>query len=474
MSLLKPTRVLHACLVTTLSFISMLFIVTYTSPIEDDIIETGILTINTYPLFGSALNIGGLFGSLIAGPVSEWLGIKTSLIIFSQLGTLGGFLLVLAHNGVSMIAARFIIGIYTSLCIAVVPLYNAEIAPESTRKFFGGIIGLAIRLGMLLSYTLGIWIGYRWLAVIYLVMVVFMNLNLVFLPESPKWLRNKGHRKKADKANEYFYDSPQEISPIITNEMGSESRETGNEISVTPANNCENTNLIQIASSSNNTAPIPNVSPNASLHEKISSYFTWPVIRPLLVCCSLQVFKSASGNEYLLLYSAHTLAKAVSINSKVAAFFYPVALLIGASMYLWIIHKVRWKRLLLLTTFVQIIANVLLSLTIYLSIQKFHCANNTQDILLCQILQIIPIPLIGIYGLAYSMGWGSLVWWLYGHILHSNYTIVSAGISNFLLYFSIVMSQLIGPIIAENFGPHILFLTFAVTTLIGFIIQLLY
>ena len=218
----------------------------YTSPIEDAILNTGIMNINTYSLFASSLYIGAGIGSLIAGPISEWLGIKTSLIIFSQLGTLGGMLLVLGYDGVSMTAARFIIGFYTPMCIAGVPLYNAEVSPESTRKLYGGILGLAIRIGMLLCYFLGIWVGYRWLAVIYMMMVVFMSLNLVFLPESPKWLRNKGWNEKADKANEYFYDSPQESSPLITNEPGID---TENEI------------------------PVITVTQSVSLLENISSYF---------------------------------------------------------------------------------------------------------------------------------------------------------------------------------------------------------
>ena len=445
----------------------------YTSPIEDELLGTGILTINTYIIFGSALNIGGLFGSLIAGPVSEWLGIKTSLIIFSQLGTLGGFLLVLAYNGVSMIAARILIGIYTAVCQSCVPVYNAEIAPESTKKFFGGIIGLAIRLGMLLSYTLGIWIGYRWLAVIYLVMVVFMNLNLVFLPESPKWLRNKGHRKKADKANEYFYDSPQEISPIITNEMGSESRETGNEISVTSANSCENTNLIQIASSSNNTPPIPNVSPNASLHEKISSYFIWPVIRPLLVCCSLQFFKTFSGHQYLLAYTAHTLDKAVTVNPKAAALFYPIFLITGAVLFILVIHKVHWKTLLLITTFAQVIVNAVMSLTLFLSTQVLEC-NNSEASISCEILQFFPMPLIGLYGFTFSMGWGSIGWWVYGQLLHPHYTRISAGINTFTFIFACILNQLLGPLIAEYLESYTLFLIYGILCLVGFVVQLFY
>ena len=175
-----------------------------------------------------------------------------------------------------------------------------------------------------------------------------------------------------------------------------------------------------------------------------------------------------------MVYSAHTLAKAVSINPRIAAFFYPISLVIGSAIYLCIINKVKWKKLLMVTTFLQLLANGMLSLTIYLSTQKYHCINNTQNIILCQILELIPILLIGMYGLSFGMGWGSLIWWLYGHILHSKYTGVSAGIVNFLLYSAAVSSQLIGPIIADNLGEHILFLNFTVILLIGFIIQLLY
>ena len=46
-------------------------------------------------------------------------------------------------------------------------------------------------------------------------MVVFMTLNFVYLPESPKWLKIKGLTEKADKASEYFYSSPQESTNLI-------------------------------------------------------------------------------------------------------------------------------------------------------------------------------------------------------------------------------------------------------------------
>ena len=398
------------------------------------------MSIDVYSLFAASLFMGAGIGSLIAGTMNEFLGIKTSLLIFSQLGTLGAMLLILAYDSVSMVVGRFLIGLYTSVCATGVPVYNAQIATKATKKFYGGILGFAMRFGVLSGSFLGIWLGYRWLAVVYILMIVVMNLNLVFLPESPKWLKYKGWTEKADKANDYFYDSSQENNPLISTESP-----------------------VLVRKPASNTFP-----------QKISSYLKWPIIRPLLVCCSIQIFKTFSGNEYFIAFLAHTLDKAVNINPRVAAFVYPVSLLIGSSVYLLIIHKVAWKRLMLITTFAQILTNGMLSLTFYLSIQKYHCDSNTQDIILCQILQVLPMILISIYGLVFSLGWGSLVWWLYGHIIHPTYPNISAGIANFLLYVAIVAHQIICPLIAENLGRDILFLLFAVVSLVGFIFQFWY
>ena len=438
---LKSIRVFHACMTATMGFVYCCYMDAYSSPNEDAILKEGLMTIDGYSLFATSPFISGSLASLVVGTVNEFLGIKTSLLIFSQLGTLGAMLLVLGHDSISMIAGRFLIGIYTAACVTGVPVYNAQVATDSTRKFYGGILGFSMRFGMLLCNFLGIWLGYRWLAVIYIMMVVLMNLNLVFLPESPVWLRNKGWIEKANKADEFFYDSPKESSPLIAT---SASVELVRELA------------------------------NDTLSQKISSYLKWPIIRPLLVCCSIQIAKSFSGGEYLLAYSAHTLDNAVSINPRVAAFLYPISLVIGSTIYLLISHKVSWKWLLFVTTFFQLFANVMMSLTFYLSIQKYHCVTNTQDVILCEILQIMPMIFVVIYGLSFSLGWGSLIWWLYGHILHSKYQNVSVGIITFLLYSSCIIIQYIFPLIEEHLGRDILFLVFAVINLIGFIIQFWY
>ena len=439
-SLLKSIRVFHACMVTTIGFLSASYIVSYTSPIEDSILSTGILTINTYSIFVTAINIGGLLGAMTAGPVSEWLGIKTSLIAFSQIAVMGIMLLIWAHDGVSMIVGRIFVGYYTSTCQSLVPVYNAEISVYSMKKFYGGMLGVSIRFGLLLSYSLGIWIDYHSLALTYLVMIVFMNINLVFLPESPKWLRNKGWVSKAEKATEYFYNIPQENVPILETTAEEPTTETH----------------------------------STTLKQKVANYFIWPVLRPLLICCSLQIFKTFSGHQYLLAYAAHVLDKAVSINPKIAALFYPISLLIGAIQFLWLIHKFHWKKLLLTTTLIQIFANALMSLTLYLSMHTFQCNGETEYTTACGILQAAPMVFISLIGFSFGLGWGSIAWWLYGQILHKYYTRISAGIVTFSFFAACIANQLIGPLVVEFWGPDALFLGFALICSLGFVVQILY
>ena len=460
---LKSWNVFHACFTTTSAFTLASYIESYSSPVEDEILETGIMNINTYSLFATCMYVATAIGSLIAGPISEWLGLKTSLLISSQLGTLGCMLLVLRHDSVSMIAGRVVIGFYTAMCVTCVPVYNAEISSEAMKKFSGGMLGIVKRIGMLLSTFLGIWLGFRWLAVVYIAMLVFMNLNLVFLPESPKWLRIKGWNKKADEACEYFHNYPNCETPLISDEIISDSL-------VDPEN--------EISEAVNNQSQIQKSNVPKSqirkLREFISIYFTWPIIRPLLVCSSVQVFKSLTGYEYFLVYTAHTLNNAVNINPRVAALLYPIFITIGSCVFLCLIYKVHWKKLLIGTTFVQMITNAFLGFTLYFSIQEFQCINDTQHALLCRILQIAILPLIAISAFSVGIGCCSVSWWLYGQILHPKYRTISAGIINCSLYTSAVLCQLIGPMIAEYFGTHILFFIFSIISIFALIVQLFY
>ena len=438
----KVIRVFHACMVTTVGFLSLMYIESYTSPIEDEILERGILTINTYPMFVSSINAGGLIGSIIAGPISEWLGVKASLITFSHLGAIGGMLLVWGNDGVTMTLARGIIGVYSSFVLCCVPVYNIEIASKSSWGFYGGVLALSIRMGVFLSYLFGIWLGYRWLALIYLVMILFMNLNLFFLPESPRWLRNMGWKEKAEKASKYYFDFNQEETALVSSE-------------IQESNHADEIYTKDLTS------------------EIISSYLTWPVMRPLLVCCSMACFKTFSSSEYLFTYSAHTLVEAVRIDSRIAAVFYPISILPTSLLFLVIAHRVNWKKLLIISTILQTVANILLSANFYYSVHHLNCAQETESIL-CNVVLYAPMPLISFYGFSFTIGLGSIFWSLYAKLLHHHLLKISTAIVIFVYFATCMLNQLISPLIVEYYGTYVIFIVYAVICVVALPIQIAY
>ena len=82
---------------------------------------------------GSALAAGSVVGSIIAGPISNWIGRKRSLA-FACLWWLAGTAVQTACNGVGMlIAGRLLNGVCVGITSSQVPVYLAEIAKKEKR-----------------------------------------------------------------------------------------------------------------------------------------------------------------------------------------------------------------------------------------------------------------------------------------------------------------------------------------------------
>ena len=87
----------------------------------------------TQGAIGSALAAGSVFGSIIAGPVSDKIGRRDS-IMFACLWWLAGTSVQVATNGVgSLIAGRVINGVTVGITSSQVPVYLAEIARKESR-----------------------------------------------------------------------------------------------------------------------------------------------------------------------------------------------------------------------------------------------------------------------------------------------------------------------------------------------------
>jgi sugar porter (SP) family MFS transporter len=154
--------------------------------------------------------VGGAFGALLGGTVSDILGRKGALLlnnIFSIAAALMfGFSGANYANSYELVMiGRVIIGFMVGCSITIVPLYLAEISPVNLRGAIGTCHQLAITVGILLAQTFGLFALNKedqW-PILLALTGVFSGIEIVtlpFCPESPRWLlinKNKPEKCRA-------------------------------------------------------------------------------------------------------------------------------------------------------------------------------------------------------------------------------------------------------------------------------------
>ena len=96
---------------------------------------------------------------------------------------------------------RFISGLGSGAALVVVPIYIAETAPPNEKGLFGALTQVMTNVGIVLAQLLGYFLSYgnMWRVVFAVAGAIGLvqALGLIFVPESPKWLAERGQVEKA-------------------------------------------------------------------------------------------------------------------------------------------------------------------------------------------------------------------------------------------------------------------------------------
>ena len=76
-------------------------------------------------------------------------------------------------------------------------VYIAEISTASLRGTLGSANQLAVTIGILLSYTVGTFCNWRWLAAIGAIPPALLISLMYFMPETPRWSLSHNRRREA-------------------------------------------------------------------------------------------------------------------------------------------------------------------------------------------------------------------------------------------------------------------------------------
>jgi putative MFS transporter len=158
-------------------------------------------------LLGAAAFLGAALGLLIFGPVTDRLGRRTifvvNLIIFVGFAVLSA----LITNVVELFLVRFFIGLAVGMDIPPSTAFLAEIAPPEQRGRFLGILPNVLWvLGFITADLVGLAFygsgstAWRWMFGLAAVPALVVLLGRQALPESPRWLVQRGDLEGAREA----------------------------------------------------------------------------------------------------------------------------------------------------------------------------------------------------------------------------------------------------------------------------------
>lgn len=121
----------------------------------------------------------------------------------SALFTLSSIGAALPRNLIEFVIARFVGGVAIGMASTLSPLYIAEISPAPRRGLLISLNQLAIVTGILLSYSVNYLLtgagptNWRWMFASATIPSIGFFLTLLLIPESPRWLVQKGREPEA-------------------------------------------------------------------------------------------------------------------------------------------------------------------------------------------------------------------------------------------------------------------------------------
>jgi sugar porter (SP) family MFS transporter len=153
---------------------------------------------------GSALAAGSVLGSAVAGPLSDKIGRRDSIMFACIFWLIGTAVQVACQNYGQLIAGRVLNGFTVGITSAQVPVYLAEIAKAEKRGSLVIIQQLAVEFGILIMYFIGYGCAsipgtasFRTAWGTQFIPCFFLIIGLPFLPRSPRWLAKVGRDKEA-------------------------------------------------------------------------------------------------------------------------------------------------------------------------------------------------------------------------------------------------------------------------------------
>jgi putative MFS transporter len=155
-------------------------------------------------LIGMATLAGMFVGGVIGGYLTDIIGRKTMFLIDMLVMFVVSVLQFFVTDPMQLVILRFILGIAVGADYPIAGALMAEFSPKKNRgALLGGLNGFWY-IGYASSYLVGYFLlslgdtSWRWMLASTAIPVLLMLFARLNMPESPRWLANKGREKEAN------------------------------------------------------------------------------------------------------------------------------------------------------------------------------------------------------------------------------------------------------------------------------------